>query len=383
MVDRNAPLRIVAADDSTVMRSVLEMMFELHARQPTSGWPRMELCAVVSDGKEALSAIDRHAPDVVVLDLEMPRMDGMGVLQRLKLQGSTVPVILCSAHTERGARKTLDALALGAKDYVMKPGQKLDFAAAMTQLMNDLMPKIAALGQQHRARSLRSGVSVQGAARPVSLGSRIEVVVIAASTGGPSALEVLLPALPENLPVPVLIVQHMPKLFTGALAERLAKLCRLRVREAQGGETLRAGTIWLAPGDAHMEIARGAVPSIWLHHGAPLNSCLPSADYLLRSAAAAYGSSVLGLVVTGMGSDGLEGARAIHRAGGTMFAQDEETSAVWGMPARVVQAGLAHETLPLGSIARAVCDRVKVGRVLSYIETGAPAEEREVSYGVF
>lgn len=368
MLKENTPLRVVAADDSPVMRSVLHMIFELHARDTASSWPRMELCEVVSDGAEALDAVERQSPDVLLLDVEMPRLDGLGVLRKLKAQGMTVPVILCSAHTGSGTRTTLDALALGAKDYVTKPGQQLDFAAAMTQLMQQLIPKIALLGSKRRALALQSLVSGMGmSARDLRLGSA-EVVVIAVSTGGPSALEVLLPALPSDFPVPILIVQHMPKQFTGALAERLAQLCRLRVREAHAGEPVRRGTIWLAPGDAHMEIGNGAGPSIRLHRGVPLNSCMPSANYLFSSAARVYGPSALAVVMTGMGVDGLDGARAIHAAGGTVLAQDEASSAVWGMPARVIDAGLAHETVPLTSLARAVCERVKRLRPLPHAD---------------
>ncbi len=382
MLTENNPLRVVAADDSPVMRKVLHMMFELYAREANFALPRMELCEVVGDGNEALAAVERQSPDVLLLDVEMPRLDGMGVLRRLKEQGTGVPVILCSAHTEDGARTTLDGLALGAKDYVMKPGRQLDFAAAMTQLMQQLVPRIATLGRKRQALALHELVSGMGLnARDLRM-RHAEVVVIAVSTGGPSALEVLLPALPSDFPVPVLIVQHMPKLFTSALAERLSKLCRLRVREASAGEPVRRGTIWLAPGDAHMEIGNGAGPSIRLHRGAPLNSCMPSANYLFSSAARVYGPSTLAVVMTGMGADGLDGARAIHAAGGTVLAQDEATSAVWGMPARVVNAGLAHETVPLGSLARVLCERVQGVRPLMPEGDTQKGMEEEVGHGM-
>jgi two-component system chemotaxis response regulator CheB len=383
MLKGNTPLRVVAADDSPVMRTVLKMMFELHARDADSSWPQMELCEVAEDGTEALAAVERQSPDVLLLDVEMPRLDGLGVLRTLKAQGITVPVILCSAYTESGARTTLDALALGAKDYVMKPGQQLDFAAAMTHLMEQLIPKIAALGSKRRALALENVGSGSGTIlRDLRL-KHAEVVVIAVSTGGPSALEVLLPALPSDFPVPILIVQHMPKLFTGALAERLDKLCRLRVREAQSGEPVRRGTIWLAPGDAHMEIDNGAGPSIRLHRGIALNQCMPSADYLFNSAARVYGPSTLAVVMTGMGSDGLDGARAIEAAGGTVLAQDEATSAVWGMPARVVDAGLAHQAVPLGSLARIVCERVQGARPLVRSDEDSKSRDEEAGHGMF
>ena len=197
--------------------------------------------------------------------------------------------------------------------------------------------------------------------------------MIGLSTGGPSALEQLLPRLPEDFPVPVLIVQHMPKLFTGALAERLDKCCALHVREAYDNAVIRPGTIWLAPGDAHMEVAprrvmlsevepEGSRTQVRLHHQQPLNHCRPAVDYLFLSAARMYGAGTLALVMTGMGADGLKGARAVHEGGGTVLAQDEATSAVWGMPGRVSEAGIASATLPLWGIASALKERVNAGR---------------------
>jgi two-component system chemotaxis response regulator CheB len=198
------------------------------------------------------------------------------------------------------------------------------------------------------------------------------VVVIGVSTGGPSALERLLPSLPENFAVPILIVQHMPRIFTGALAERLNRLCRVPVYQAKDGDVIHPGAIWLAPGDAHMEIAgsAGGRRAVKLHHAVPLNSCKPSVDYLFRSAALSYRSATLALVMTGMGADGLDGARAVRDAGGVVLAQDEASSAVWGMPGRVVQAGLASETLGLASLAGALIERVRRG------------SDTEVTYGV-
>jgi two-component system chemotaxis response regulator CheB len=209
---------------------------------------------------------------------------------------------------------------------------------------------------------------------------RVQLVVIGVSTGGPSALEELLPRLPSDFPVPVMIVQHMPKLFVAALADRLDRLCAMRVREAYGAALVKPGTIWLAPGDAHMEIANGARGLMVILHQQPmLNSCMPSVDYLFQSAAEVLGAGVLGLMMTGMGADGLEGARAIKHAGGTVLAQDEASSAVWGMPGRVVQAGLAEEALPLHGLARELMDRVS----RKTVPVGEKLVEscREVNYG--
>jgi two-component system chemotaxis response regulator CheB len=375
-------LRVLAADDSAVMRSVLWKLFLMHAEDKTSELPQMELYGVARDGVECLEQMRQLHPDVLVLDLEMPRMNGLELLDRLRVENPALPVIMCSAYTEHGARSTLEALARGASDYVTKPSEQRDFATAMQSLSQQLLPRIAALAkelryEENRGRSNASDgsqreKSVEAASKTLS---PIEVVVIGLSTGGPSALEQLLPKLPKDFPVPVLIVQHMPKLFTGALAERLDKCCALRVEQAYDNAMIRPGTVWLAPGDAHMEVAprrtmvdevdrgSGVLGSrVRLHQQEPLNHCRPSVDYLFFSAARMYGAGALALVMTGMGADGLNGARAVYDGGGVVFAQDEATSAVWGMPGRVSEAGIASATLPLWGIASALRLRVGAGR---------------------
>jgi len=376
------PLRILAADDSAVMRSILWKLFLMHAEDRSSELPRMELCGIARDGVECLEQMRLLCPDVLVLDLEMPRMNGLDVLDRLRVENPELPVIMCSAYTEHGARSTLEALGRGASDYVMKPAEQRDFAAGMLSLSQQLLPRIAALAKDATRREKKAdrdaSSSVLQRARsgetPAKVSSPIEIVVIGLSTGGPSALEQLLPKLPKDFPVPVLIVQHMPKLFTGALAERLDKCCALRVEQAYDNATIRPGTVWLAPGDAHMEVAprrvmteegRGAEvcsSRVRLHQQEPLNHCRPSVDYLFFSAARIYGAGTLALVMTGMGADGLNGARAVHDGGGVVLAQDEATSAVWGMPGRVSEAGIASATLPLWGIAGALKQRVSAGR---------------------
>jgi two-component system chemotaxis response regulator CheB len=390
-METGRPIRVLAVDDSAVMRGALRNLFQTQGKKHSSDLPAMELCGVVEDGVECLAAVLRLRPDVVVLDLEMPRMHGLDVLERLRLEEPGLPVIMCSAYTERGARSTLDALALGAADYVMKPSKQSDLAMAMETLAGQLLPKIAVLGgagfkmlSDVRAKTTQqviaeSKLSPSRAAAGTSTaggtnGALVEIVVIGVSTGGPSALETVLPRLAEDFAVPVMIVQHMPKLFTGELAERLDRHCALRVREARDGAEVRPGTIWLAPGDAHMEVAEaaegsaaggnGGVPRavVQLHQQRSLNHCKPSVDYLFSSAARLYGAGTLALVMTGMGSDGLTGARRVHEAGGVVLTQDEATSAVWGMPGRVFQAGLSREPLPLASLASELTRRVNAGR---------------------
>ena len=400
------PLRILAADDSAVMRSILWKLFLLQKESRSSELPQMELCGIARDGVECLEQVKQLRPDVLVLDLEMPRLNGLEVLDRLRLENSELPVIMCSAYTEHGARSTLEALARGASDYVTKPAGQRDFEAAMESLSRQLLPRIAALAKNARKEKKKAdhgassdnSQSAKFEETPSKAPSPIEVVVIGLSTGGPSALEQLLPKLPKDFPVPVLIVQHMPKLFTGALAQRLDKCCALRVEQAYDSAAIRPGTVWLAPGDAHMEIAsrramagdanRGAGYSsrVRLHQQEPLNHCRPSVDYLFFSAARMYGAGTLALVMTGMGADGLNGSHAVHERGGVVLAQDEATSAVWGMPGRVSEAGIASATLPLWGIAAALKQRVSEGRrarseAVAHAAS-ATASRREMTHGL-
>lgn len=400
------PLRILAADDSAVMRGVMWKLFQMHAEDVRSELPRMELCGVAQDGVECLESVARLDPDVLVLDLEMPRLNGLEVLDRLRKERPTLPVIMCSAYTENGARSTLEALARGASDYVTKPTQQRDVQSAMQSLSLQLLPRLAALSKGiHRETSGAEGQRAQETATSPGRDGRtaseapIEIVVIGLSTGGPTALEQLLPRLPKSFPVPIMIVQHMPKLFTRALAERLDRTCALRVEEAYEGAGLRPGTVWLAPGDSHMEVApRCTMPGedrrlvlrggrVRLHQQRPLNHCMPAVDYLFFSAARMYGAGVLALVMTGMGADGVDGSRAVYEKGGVVLAQDEATSAVWGMPGRVSEAGIASATLPLQSIAAALMQRTGSGPVgnteLKIGSTITMTGRREVSYGLY
>jgi two-component system chemotaxis response regulator CheB len=387
-ISKEHPLRVLAVDDSAVMRGIMRTLFHTHGEDKFSKLPPMELCGVAQDGVECLEVVERLRPDVLVLDLEMPRLNGLDVLDRLRETHPGLPVIMCSSYTERGARSTLEALARGASDYVMKPSEQRDLATALQSLAQQLLPKIAALAKGRRQRE--DGAAEAANARTGEAAKRgdshIEVVVIGLSTGGPSALEQMLPRLPANFPVPVLIVQHMPKLFTGALAERLDKCCALHVKEAFDSDAVLPGTIWLAPGDSHMEVAprkmgfgvndgsaTGRAVRVRLHQQEPLNHCRPSVDYLFHSAARLYGPSALALMMTGMGADGLGGARAVHEAGGTVLAQDEATSAVWGMPGRVAEAGIADAVLPLAAIAGELRQRTNAGRSMKAAEHAVPA----------
>ncbi len=348
--------RILIVDDSAVMRSLL--------RAVICADNSLEVAGTAADGESALSAVESLAPDVVLLDVEMPLMDGLATLRELRARGHRGPVIMCSSLTHRGARVTIEALAGGASDYVAKPAGQAGREEGICALARDLIPKIRALaprlphhcpenaairiGQHRRAGPYPAPPSVPGELAP-------KIVAIGVSTGGPAALDTVLPCLPASFPLPVLVVQHMPELFTALLADRLNGRCEMNVREAAEGDAVRPGTIFVARGNWHMEVlpaaSTGASATLRLTQAPPENHCRPAVDVLFRSAAAAYGGAIVAAVLTGMGSDGLAGARALRAAGGTVLVQDQTTSAVWGMPGAVARAGLANRILPLDAIA--------------------------------
>jgi two-component system chemotaxis response regulator CheB len=264
-----------------------------------------------------------------------------------------------SALTERGASATLDALALGATDYFAKPAAG-GMEASRQIIRDQLIPEIKALCGKRG----NGAVSIPTpAAAVVPRSTAVEVVAIGTSTGGPNALAEIVAGLPADFPVPVVIVQHMPPMFTRLLAERLCAQSKLTVEEGQPGGALRPGHVWLAPGDFHMTVDRdGTVVRVRLQRGPPQNSCRPAADVLFRSVAQVFGPNSLAVVLTGMGQDGLRGSEAIRAAGGQVIAQDESTSVVWGMPGFVARAGLADRVLPLGLVAPEIVRRVRAGR---------------------
>jgi two-component system, chemotaxis family, protein-glutamate methylesterase/glutaminase len=355
------PIRVLAVDDSPVMRALL--------RSVLAACPEIELVAMAQDGPAALDAMERLSPDLVLLDIEMPRMNGLEVLAEMHARHLHSRVIVCSMLTRRGAGITLEALARGATDYVAKPAAQHGVADGIVTLRRELLPRILALFPD---RSQQPPVEFHprlAHASPVQARTIVEsesaapaVLVIGVSTGGPAALERILPALPGDFPIPVLVVQHMPQLFTALLAQRLDGLCRLSVREAEAGEQARSGMVYLARGDWHLEV--GGRPGdcvLRLTQGFPQEHCRPSVDVLFRSAASVYGAGALAVLLTGMGSDGLLGCRAVRASGGKVLVQDRQTSAVWGMPAMVARAGLADGILPLEAIAGEIT-RLAMGR---------------------
>jgi len=406
-----AKIRLMLVDDSTVIRRLLADVL--------TGDPMLEVVGQAPNGRVALERLPVLKPDLVILDVEMPEMDGLETLTEIRKHQPRLPVIMFSSITERGAIVTLEALARGANDYVTKPSNTGNMAIALQRVRDELIPRIKAFcrhlvtpsaapqptspsteqpsgGWASFGRSPIEGsvfgrpssgwtptnqaVVERGATEqraptikpenklpPLPVLSRprqrVDVVLIGVSTGGPPALATLLPQLPATFPVPILIVQHMPPIFTRLLAERLATHSTLSVAEGTAGEILRPGQIRVAPGGSHMVLERdGSQIRLLLHQGEPENSCRPAVDVLLRSAVDIYRGNTLAVIMTGMGNDGLRGCEAIRKAGGQILVQDEASSVVWGMPGFVAKAGLADGQIPLSQLASEIINRVRIGR---------------------
>ena len=441
MTPTTKAVRVLIVDDSSVVRKLLTSALTAH--------PEIEVVGTAANGILGLAKVMQLEPEAVILDIEMPEMDGIATLTKLRKTHPRLPVIMFSTLTQRGADVTFDALAAGASDYVLKPstqnGETLEGVVS-----SSLVPKLLALARSRpsapgksegtvgalernvfeaRAASKQmAGLSAKPAAlagpalgsapptgtkpmlRPEAsrfpsrpsvnlqvpaglrpdpgalaksvkasmphasqpvvggpafqalLRKQIQIIVIASSTGGPNALAEVLPRLPKQLPVPIVLVQHMPPIFTRCLAERLNLRSELDVLESAGGELLRAGSIYIAPGNRHLELQRApdGVRTL-LSDGPQENSCRPAADVLFRSAARCYGAGVLAVVLTGMGQDGARGAREIRDAGGRVLVQSGPTCVVWGMPKAVEDSGLAEAVVPLSEMAAAILQRVALG----------------------
>ncbi|MFQ5597162.1 MAG: chemotaxis response regulator protein-glutamate methylesterase [Nitrospiria bacterium] len=346
------PIRILVVDDSIIVRKAVTEALASDS----------EICVVGSaaNGKIALAKIPELKPDVLILDIEMPICDGYGVLREIRKRGIKVWTIMFSTLTKRGAVQTIKALTLGAHDYVSKPTTESGISGYQENLKRiaaELIPKIKQFRNQRPV--VKSKIQpVSKSAKPlIHLGKRPvpEVLAIGISTGGPEALSKLLPEISEDFPVPIVIVQHMPKLFTKMLADRLDKDSKISVKEGAEGMILKPGTAYVAPGDHHLCLHKNARQAcIALNQKPPQNSCRPSADYLFRSVAEVFGGRALGIIMTGMGQDGLDGLRMVKAKGGYVIAQDQSSSVIWGMPAAVVKAGLADAVLPLYRIAKEI-----------------------------
>ena len=398
-------IRVLVVDDSAVVRKVVSSVLAAE--------DGIEVVGTANNGQVALERLEELKPDLVTLDVEMPVLDGVATVRRLRTRHPRLPVIMFSTLTERGARITVEALLAGANEYAAKPSKMGSMAEAMAQIRGDLVPRVRALcaprtapppRQPDRtspvgepsptqptqptqpARPTLMHRPVAGVRRPPqaaprrassprptpsrppqrprrAIPGRVDAVVVGSSTGGPNALAELLGAVPADLPVPMVIVQHMPPTFTRMLAERLDTVCPLSVQEAYDGAPVEPGRVWLAPGGRHLQV-RGEGTTLRLSDGPPENSCRPAVDVLFRSAAAAWGGGVLAVVLTGMGYDGLKGGEVIVAEGGHVLAQDEASSVVWGMPGAVAQAGVAETVAPVPQLAAEIARRTCAGRVL-------------------
>jgi len=387
-------IKVLVVDDSVVVRRLIV--------DSLTGAPGIEVVGTAANGLLAQAKIDQLKPDAVTMDIEMPQMNGIEAVRELRKRHKQLPVIMFSTLSAAGASATLEALSAGATDYVTKPSNVGSIAESIAAVREQLVPKIHALagrrpppgppprpgpppgrpglsppaagrpggpvpGRPGLAPLRPGGPAAAGPARPVRRAGapgRVDILAIGSSTGGPDALTKVLQALPADLPVPIVVTQHMPPVFTRMFAERLDRSTSLHVVEAGDGMELAPGTVYIAPGDKHLVLQRRSTATLTQLSGAPPeNSCRPAVDVMFRSVAALFGASAFATVLTGMGYDGRGGAKVLREAGAEILAQDEASSVVWGMPGAVVGAGLADEILPLDRIAAALIQRVQTGRV--------------------
>ncbi|MBW2330217.1 MAG: chemotaxis response regulator protein-glutamate methylesterase [Deltaproteobacteria bacterium] len=366
-------LRVLVVDDTVVYRKIVsDVLAEL---------PGVEVVGTANNGKIAMSRIASLRPDVLILDIEMPEMSGLEVLALMRVEWPDVGAIVLSTLTQEGGEITIKALELGAFDFIPKP-QTGSMAENREAVSNSLAPMLKAFARRQEIRRILKGKSTpEGATSekktgPDSIGvvqrmraittqkrAKSDIVGIGISTGGPNALAQMMPQLPADLGVPVLIVQHMPPVFTKALANNLDPKCGLEVKEAVDGQAIRSNVALIAPGGKQMRVVAGAEATtriIRITDDPPENSCKPSVDYLFRSIAYHYVGRATGVIMSGMGSDGTLGSKLMKRNGSTIIAQDEVTSVVYGMPKEVIDAGIVDVIAPLDKIAQEICRTVKM-----------------------
>ena len=356
----NGRIRVLVVDDSIVIRRLVT-----HALAEDS---QLEVVGVAPNGIIALQRIPQLKPDLITLDIEMPEMDGFETLRQVRKLYPELPVIMFSTLTDRGAAATLDALSLGASDYVTKAANAGSLEKSMASLRSELVPKIKQFFQIGvidkplppkfaMTVPVVASVSATVQPRPTMLGRRI--VVIGVSTGGPNALAEVMPMFPKNFSLPILIVQHMPPLFTRFLAERLAAISSICVEEVTEGIRLEPGKALVAAGGYHMRVRKNESRVIaTMDQEPPENSCRPAVDVMFRSVAEVYGAATIAVMLTGMGNDGLRGTEILKRSGAYVIAQDERSSVVWGMPGSIVKAGLVNATVDLSCIVPEILKQV-------------------------
>jgi two-component system chemotaxis response regulator CheB len=354
------PVRVLVVDDSAFMRKAISMMLESD--------PEIKVVGMARNGIEGVDFAKRLKPDVITLDIEMPQMDGLTALKHI-MNDNPIPVMMVSSLTTDGASATLDALSLGAVDFIPK---QLSFVALdIVKIKEELLKKIKHIARNKftlmsRVRTQTRVVSKPAKGKPTQsppssaplacTGRQdLSIIAIGTSTGGPPALQAIIPRLPKNLPVPVTVVQHMPPTFTKSLADRLDSLSQVRVKEAEQGEPLNSGTVYIAPGDHHLLIrSTGGRPKVVLTDEPSNHLHKPAVDVMMRSVAESYGRRTLGVILTGMGSDGLEGLKVVRQKGGIILAQNEESCVVYGMPRSVVEANLANKIIDINKMANEI-----------------------------
>ncbi len=345
------PLKVMVVDDSAFMRKVISDML--------LSSPGIEVVATAKNGVEALEKMVKYKPQVITLDVEMPQMDGLTALKQIMVNSPT-PVIMLSSLTQQGSRETLEALSLGALDFVPKPSGAISLD--LEKVKSDLISKVKAAGKaQPGPKKLKAPLPTRALpAKEVKPASQVlakKIVAIGSSTGGPKALEHLLLGFPANLPAGVLVTQHMPEGFTRSLAERLDRICPLKVKEAEKGDEIREGQVIIAPGGYHLKLDKNK--KVYLSQEAPVQHVRPSADVMMMSLVECYGTNIVGVILTGMGKDGTTGMTAIKKAGGKTIVQDSSTSVIFSMPSSVIKAGCADMVSPLPNISPKIVDLLK------------------------
>jgi two-component system, chemotaxis family, protein-glutamate methylesterase/glutaminase len=376
-------IRVMVVDDSALVRRI--------ASDILTSDPEITVVATAAQAEFALPKLDKERPDVITLDMEMPGMGGLEAIRRIMAMQPT-PIIVLSAHAQKGAELTLQALDLGAVDFVLKPSTSL--SGGINAISTELIEKVknaskivfhgarapAAPPEQAGVRPEPSGALREPTAPreipvfqkepersplpPMALRgpTAFDLVAIGTSTGGPVALKTVLQMLPADLPVGVVVVQHMPPVFTKAFAERLDGCCAVGVKEAENGDAILPGRVLLAPGNWHMTVSRfGGEPRIQLNQNENVNGHRPSVDVLMHSVALEYGNKAVGVIMTGMGKDGADGLHALHKRGGHVIAQDKDSSVIYGMNREVVQNGDAHEVVPVAGIAARIVEALRSG----------------------
>ncbi len=345
-------VRVLIVDDSAFMRNTLSSMI--------SSDPEIQVVGFARDGIEAVEKVASLKPDIVTLDVEMPRMNGIDALKQIMAR-TPVPVLMVSSLTTDGAKTTLDALDIGAVDFI--PKNLSDLSVNIVKIKEALIDKIKKIGKKglpiFKKITTLKHLEMPKAVQPTSH-RKINIVAIGSSTGGPKALQNILLSLPKNFPVPILIAQHMPPNFTGPFAERLNQLCNVEVKEAENGEPIKNGVVYIAPGRGHMSIIRKKITETTISISEDRGTYIyrPSVDVLMLSVVENFSGHVLGVILTGLGNDGLQGMKGIKNSGGRTIAESEKSCVVYGMPKAVVDAGLADKIVPIDEVAGEIINSV-------------------------